>query len=240
MDDGAQTIEQSISMLEMAVRAGTTDIVATPHASVEYPYDAAVIRRRFAEISAAAPQGIRIHLGCDFHVKHDNVADAVANPTRYTVNGGRYLLIELSDLTIFKNTEAEFARLQAAGMVLIVTHPERNALLRQRLQQLRSWVEMGCYLQVTGDSLLGRFGGNAEAFAKTLIKEGLCHFLASDAHGLQHRSPKLDKVWKWVGKHYGDACATLLLRTNPEAVFTNDARRLDAPKQERKRRFGLF
>src|ERR1035438_8367549 len=72
-DDGSPSLEQSVRMLEMAAAAGTTDIVATPHANSEFRFDETVVRARFEELRAAAPKSITVHLGCDFHISYENV-----------------------------------------------------------------------------------------------------------------------------------------------------------------------
>src|SRR5438552_626681 len=76
VDDGARTLAESLEMLELARAAGTTDIVATPHANAEYAFNPELIARRIAELSGHA--ALRIHSGCDFHLQFDNIADAVA------------------------------------------------------------------------------------------------------------------------------------------------------------------
>lgn len=222
LDDGAKTLEDSLKMVRMASGSGTTDIVGTPHASVEFPFNPELTRQRVAELSAAAGPGVRIHSGCDFHLKFDNIADALANPSKYTVNNKRYLLVEISDLVIFKSTEPDFERLQAAGMLLVITHPERNPLLQQRLEQLRRWVDMGCYLQVTADSFFGRWGRKAKDFADQLLKQDMVHFVATDAHGTHDRTPALKPAFDYVSKKCGDKRAAHLFSINPGAVLTGD------------------
>jgi protein-tyrosine phosphatase len=221
IDDGPETLEQSLAMLQAAIAAGTTDIVATPHANPEFDFDPDLISERVAELQDAGGP-IRIHTGCDFHLSYTNVDDAVENPTKYAINQKDCLLVELSDLTIFKNTESDFERLQKAGLRLIITHPERNGLLRQRLERLRSWVEMGCYLQVTGQSLVGKFGSKAKEFADKLMDENLVHFVASDAHDTRNRPPDLQEAFRLVHKKYGEKRAELLFVSNPAAALTGD------------------
>src|SRR4051794_22682171 len=110
MDDGAKTLDDSLAMLAAAAAAGTTDIVATPHSDTEYEFQPALIRERLAELTSH-PLPLRVHTGCDFHLTFDNVADALANPTKYTIGQKRFLLVELSDMVIFKSTEPDFLRL---------------------------------------------------------------------------------------------------------------------------------
>lgn len=222
MDDGAKTLDVSLVMLDVAAAAGTTDIVASPHADIRYDFQPELIDQRLSELKAANTSPIRIHPGCDFHLTFENVVDALANPTRYTINHKRYLLVELSDMVIFKNTEPDFRRLQDAGMLLVITHPERNPLLRQRLEMIRRWVSMGCYMQVTGQSLFGRFGTKAKNFSETLLQEGLVHFIASDGHDNTHRPPTLDEAFRYVSKRFGEKRAVALFSTNPLAALNGE------------------
>jgi protein-tyrosine phosphatase len=229
LDDGARTLEDSLAMLRMAQEHGTTAIVATPHANLQYRYDPELISQRIEEASQALGGTLEIHRGCDFHLSYDNIQDAIAHPRKYTIHGGPYLLVEFSDLLIFKNTAEIFARLQEAGMIPILTHPERNALLRQRLDEIASWVASGALNQVTGQSLSGGFGRRAAEFAKLLLDRGLVHFLASDGHDCEHRPPRLDLAYTWVERHYGESKADALCRRNPAAVLAGRPLELPQP-----------
>jgi protein-tyrosine phosphatase len=222
VDDGAKTLETSLAMLDAAAASGTTDIVATPHADTKYHFQPALIGERLSELKSSTLAQVRVHQGCDFHLTFDNVADALAHPTKYTINHKRFLLVELSDMMIFKSTEPDFVRLQDAGMLLVITHPERNPLLRQRLEMIRRWVSMGCYIQLTGQSLFGRFGAKAKSFSETLLREGLVHFIASDGHDLKHRPPTLDEAFRYVSKRFGQKRAVTLFSTNPLAALNGE------------------
>jgi len=209
-------------MLRLAAGSGTTDIVASPHANHEYRFDPDLISARIADLRRSVDGAIRIHQGCDFHLSYDNIQDALKNPHKYAINHKNYVLVEFSDLLIPKTTDDVFYQMQAAGMRPIITHPERNMLLQQRLDKLKAWVESGCLLQVTGGSLLSRFGKQAKAFADRLMKEGLVHIVASDAHDTKHRPPSLKEAWEYVARTYGPERAEKLFHTNPAAVLTGD------------------
>jgi protein-tyrosine phosphatase len=219
MDDGSRSLEMSVAMLEMAVAGGTTDIVATPHADAEYLFQPELTAERRAELQAAVGDTIRIHSGCDFHLKFDNIQEALADPRKYSVNGLGWVLVEFSDLIIFPNTGEIFDKMRDAGMSIIITHPERNRLLRNGPKKLWRWVESGAYLQVTAGSLLGVFGSDARKFSEELMARGMMHFLASDAHDLDLRSPRLDAVRTHVAERYSEGYADTLLETNPRAVI---------------------
>ena len=140
MDDGSQAFEVSIDMVRMARDAGTTDIVATPHANSSYRYDPEVIAERISELQNAVGDGIKIHRGCDFHLSPQNIQAALREPSRFAVNGLSYLLVEFPEVTLFHGIEQVFNNLRSVGLTPIVTHPERNQQLAADIPRLRRWV----------------------------------------------------------------------------------------------------
>jgi protein-tyrosine phosphatase len=230
-------------MLKLAADAGTTDIVATPHADLEYQFQPELIRQRVEELTAASGGLPRIHEGCDFHLTFDNIQDALAHPDKYTIAHKRYLMVEFSDMLIFRNMTEIFDRMRQVGILAVITHPERNQLLQQRLPQLKTWVEQGVYLQVTGQSLTGRFGNTARKFSEELFAQGLVHFVASDAHDTKHRPPVLTEAYAWVEAHYGEAQARRLLIDNPQKVLDGmPLPRMEAEERPKRKKkwFGLW
>jgi len=219
LDDGSRSFEESVAMVRMAAAAGTTDIVASPHANQDYAFDPEIVERKIAELQAAIGENPRIHYGCDFHLTPENIEGAIRNPGKYSINHRGYLLVEFSDFLIPKTTLEIFARLMSAGMFPIVTHPERNQMLQDRLPELAEWVLNGALLQVTAQSPLGRFGKTAEACAHKLISRGLVHFLASDAHDLKHRTTALDEPRRYVEETFGEEAAIRMFEENPRAVL---------------------
>ncbi len=207
-------------MIRMAAAHGTTALVATPHSSPEYRFQPERIAEQIAELSAACGGALELYSGCDFHLSYDNIRDSLTNPTKYTINHNIYLLVEFSDLLIFKNTPDIFARLAGAGIIPVITHPERNALLRQRLEEIAAWVASGACVQVTAQSLTGGFGRRAQEFCRMLLDRGLVHFTASDGHDCERRPPRMDQARAWLVENYGEAAAETLCVTNPQATLT--------------------
>jgi protein-tyrosine phosphatase len=223
LDDGSESLEESVAMLQQAAAAGTTDIVASPHANQEYLFDPLVVEQKIGELQAAVGDSPKIHYGCDFHLTLENIEDAVRVPERYSINHRGYLLVEFSDFLIPKTTEETFARMMKVGLRPIVTHPERNQLLQRRLPELEAWVAQGVHLQVTAQSLLGRFGRTASGCAHELVGRGLVHFLASDAHNTRSRTTALDEARKYVDKRFGPEVGLRLFEENPRAALAGVA-----------------
>jgi protein-tyrosine phosphatase len=219
LDDGSKSLDESVAMLRQAAAAGTTDIVASPHANQEYAFDPMVVEQKIGELQAAVGDVPQIHYGCDFHLTLENIDDALRSPGKYSIDHRGYLLVEFSDFLIPKTTDQLFARMMKAGLRPIVTHPERNQLLQRRLPELEEWVAQGIYLQVTAQSLLGRFGRTAREFAHDLMGRGLVQFLASDAHDTKWRTTALDDVRQYVDRRFGPEAALRLLEENPRSAL---------------------
>ena len=126
-------MEQSIAMLRMAAESGTSDIVASPHANFEYKFEPAAIEEKIAELTAALDGSIRVHRGCDFHLSYDNIQDALANPTKYTINHRNYILVEFSDLLVPNTTGEMFGQMLDAGMIPMQHRSVKVVMVRGHL-----------------------------------------------------------------------------------------------------------
>ena len=219
IDDGSKSLEESLAMVRMAAAAGTTDIVASPHANQEYQFDPVVVHSKISELQAAAGDVPRIHYGCDFHLTMENIEDALRAPEKYSIDHKGYLLVEFSDFFIPKNTQEIFARMISAGLRPIVTHPERNQLLQKRLTELEEWVAQGALMQVTALSFLGRFGRTAKRFADEMMTHGIVHFVASDAHDTRWRTTDMREARRYVEKQYGMPVVERIFDENPRDVL---------------------
>jgi protein-tyrosine phosphatase len=231
LDDGPEKLDDCVAMVRMAAETGTTDMVASPHSDLTYTFQPEMVAQRIHELAAASGNVLAIHTGCDFHLHYENIVDALANPTKYTINHKCYLLVEFSDLLMAKPSDEIMGRLLDAGMAPVVTHPERNSLLQRRLDLLDAWVGRGCYLQVTAQSFLGRFGANARDFANELMKRGMVHFVASDAHDPNDRTPRLDGAFAYVANKYGEPRARQLFIANPRAALTGEVLPTEEPAE---------
>jgi protein-tyrosine phosphatase len=129
------------------------------------------------------------------------------------------LLVEFNEFSIPPMMDDRLHEIQLSGMRPVVTHPERNAILRAHPERLRTWVEHGNYVQVTGGSLTGSFGAPAQEDALRWIGEGLVHFVASDAHNTRSRPLRLRDAFAAVAGRFGEEKAQALFADNPLAAF---------------------
>jgi protein-tyrosine phosphatase len=219
LDDGARTLEDSVEMAEMAAADGVTHIVATPHANGEYEFRPALIGERQKELQARFEGRLQIGTGCDLHFNLENLREVQQAAGKFTLNQRNYLLLEFADFAIPPHVEETLHALQLQGLHPIITHPERNGLLRHQPEKLWRWMRQGCYLQITAQSLLGHFGRDAQKISERWLDEERIHFIASDAHNLKHRPPKLHEAYQLVAKRRGERIAQALFRENPLAAY---------------------
>jgi len=219
LDDGPDSLEESLQMVEMAIADGITHVVATPHASESYKFDAELIARRREEVQGHCAGRLTLATGCDFHLNYENIEDLKKGPAKYTVNQKNYLLVEFADYSIPPWMDDTLHQVQLLGLTPVVTHPERNALLRGDPKRLLGWLKRGCYAQVTAQSLLGRFGDAARHWAERWLDGGCVHFVASDAHNLKSRPLRLREALDAVAARNGPEVAQALFVENPLAAF---------------------
>lgn len=222
LDDGSDSIETSVAMARLAAADGITHIVCTPHANGRYVYDPAVNAAKLAHLRARlAIEGIPLTLGsgCDFHLSFDNVNDAKKDAERFSINGLGYLLVEVPDYGLPPGLTETFYELQLAGLTPILTHPERNPTLQSDPARLKDWLRGGVLIQMTADSLTGHKGKQAQRMAYDLLDKRWVHFLATDAHNISSRPPRMSDAHDLVATKYSASYAHALCLTNPLAVF---------------------
>ena len=207
-------------MCRLAIRDGITHLVATPHANETYAYSPDRVRDLVVELDHKVGGQLVIDIGCDFHMSFENIEDAIVHPHRYTIASGPYLLVELSEYGIPPQIGEGFRRLQAVGIIPIITHPERNNILQRRPERVLEWVDAGCLVQVTASAVTGSWGETARRISMWLLENDAVHVLASDAHDHRHRKPILSEAREEVSRRFGADLARELVLDNPEAVVS--------------------
>jgi len=220
VDDGAKTLEDAVEMCRMAAADGTTHLVATPHCNYEHPFRPDLNQQTLRAVQQAIGSKPQLLLGCDFRLSYDNIRQVIDDRSSFTINRTGYVLVEFDDHFVPEHLDQVFYDLQVARLTPILTHPERNPVLRRKPEALFRWVTRGCLVQITAQSYTGGFGPRARELSEIWLDSNLVHFFASDAHDTKYRPPLLSPCYRKLMEAKGQSEADRLMKLNPEAVIT--------------------
>jgi protein-tyrosine phosphatase len=226
IDDGAADLEESLEMARLSVAEGVSVIACTPHIFPGvYNNSGPDIRNRIDSLQSHLDQaGIECRLvsGGDVHVAPDLVAK-LRSGEALSLNDGRYVLVEPPHHILPPNIEGLFFNLLSAGYVPILTHPERMSWIEREYDLIVRLVRSGVWLQITAAALLGDFGSRPKRWSSQLLREGLVHIVASDAHGASRRPPRMGEALGALIELVGRDEALNLVQVRPEAIVGNQA-----------------
>jgi protein-tyrosine phosphatase len=244
LDDGPELLDDSLAMAEDAIADGITHVVATPHCSSQFHFDFANVQAKRDALAGKLHGRLKLATGCDFHLNHENLLAIRKHPEPFCINQKDYLLVEFNEFSIPPAVDQTLHELQLAGLRPIITHPERNPILRSQPERLLQWVRFGCFAQITAGSLSGVFGPGAKEDAWSWMTRGLIHFVSSDAHNTARRPLKLRFAYDSIAQQLGEEIARALLIENPLAAFNGDplpyVPELEEPQHRKRKRFLFF
>ena len=224
VDDGPATLGDALALARSLVQEGVQVAVATPHYNDEYPQrPAREIIERVADLQRELDRyaiPLRLLAGHEVLIQPGLAAEAQSGRIA-TLNGSRYLLLELWNSSWLPETERVIFELRALGIVPLLAHPERYHAIQQDSNRLKALIEQGVLAQLTAGSLLGLQGKTARKCAETLLKRGLIHCIASDAHGPGRRPPPIRQGMQAAESIVGRDQAGQLIGAYPAALVQN-------------------
>ena len=222
VDDGPRELAEAVELLAMAASEGIDTIIATPH----------VLRGRWRtppreeleakieQLRSATNDTPHLILGSEYFFAHD-VTEMLRDGVIVPLASSRYVLMELASNSVPPMIEQPLYRMQLDGWVPVIAHPERNLVFQEQPERLAFLIEHGARTQITTGSLTGEFGPQARASAETLLRRGLVHFVATDAHNTTKRPPRLRAALEALQSLVGETVAHALTVENPRAVLEN-------------------
>ena len=175
--------------------------------------------RRWQELRAQAPSGLKLHRGYEWPLEPGLAARLRAFAGEPALGEGRYLLTGLPALRVPADYERALAEVARDGYRPIIAHPECSRALRRAEGMVARLEELGALIQIDALSLLGGYGDEVQAFADHLLGRGQVHFIATRARPGAHRAASLRAAREQAGRVIGRAAALRLVRDNPRAVL---------------------
>lgn len=188
IDDGAQTVEDSLNLIRFMQQAGYTSIITTPHIKFDhYPNTPQTINNGLNEVRQALhANGINmpVKAAAEYYID-DHFMHLLDTEPLLTINNNQ-VLVELSFMFEPIRLSEIFFKMQAAGYSPILAHPERYAYYHENPEVFRDITDRGVKLQLNALSMIGYYGRSIKQCAEWLLEHRLYSFCGTDMHHLQH------------------------------------------------------
>lgn len=243
VDDGAQSLSDSLEMARKAVEQGIHKIVATPHhLNNSYENSKQSILAKVNELNRVfLEEKIELELLPGQEVRiHGEMVEGYVTGEILPVNHTPYILVEFPSNHVPRYSEKLFYDLQMNGLIPIIVHPERNRELMERPELLYQFVKKGAMTQVTAASICGDFGKKIKNFSLQLIEASQTHFIASDAHNITNRGFKMGEAYGNIQKLYGNEMVYYFQENAALVIEGKHVYKEDPERIKRKKLFYLF
>jgi protein-tyrosine phosphatase len=215
-DDGPADDRETDALLDALAAQGVTTVVTTPHVDARFPARPDELAARVSALRARRPGRPGVLAGAEVHPGSlDDVLSAGVE--RFTLGSGGALLVEAASDVPGPVLEHCLRRLEHAGVRTVLAHAERCRALASDGDLARDLVARGARLQVNARSLCPHAGAQGK-FAWKLVDDGLVSVVASDAHALGLRPPRLSDAACEIAKRLDEDAVDVLMYANPTAL----------------------
>lgn len=215
IDDGAETIEDSLAILERAKRKGITKMMATPHFTLGEDVDEFIKMRdrRLEELKEEAEEvGIELKAGAEVYITDELFNEDKLN--RLTLGDSDVILAEFRYHGLRAEDFIEYIdKILESGLRVLVAHPERYSYLIHNKVLVDALLDRGVMLQINAISL---FSDTDEGdFARAAVRCGIAEVIGSDIHhAASRRLLAMGKLWE-----DDDENLRMMLHDNPDKIF---------------------
>ena len=220
VDDGSRSLEDSVNLIKESIKLGITDIVFTPHfesipnrmipnININESFNA------FKKHLEDENLNINIYLGNEITI-NDNLIKDLKNSKCLSINGSKYILLELDFFAAEEEIGELIYELELAGYSVIIAHAERY--MYADYKYIEMLVREGALIQINATSIITKHPF-LRKFIMKLIKNNLVHFVSSDVHF--GRENKMLEAYQMVAKKIGKDIANKLFIDNPRKVLLN-------------------
>jgi tyrosine-protein phosphatase YwqE len=184
IDDGSQSMKESLSLLRGMEALGYEKVITTPHImSDAYRNTPEIITNGLRSLhEAAIAEGLKIEIEAAAEYYLDDGFDDLLQKGEMLTIKGDYLLFETSYFAKPIQLEEMIFAITSSGYKPLMAHPERYRYIKDPLKEYGRFKELGVLFQVNLNSFGGYYGRDARQKADFLSKEGMIDFLGSDVH----------------------------------------------------------
>ena len=189
IDDGAQTLEESIELIRGLVDNGIKKIVTTPHIlHGSYNNTPAIIRAGLEKLKPELVKaGINVQMECAAEYYFDDYFLKELVAENLITFSGRHVLFELPVMMKPPQLEDAIFEMNMRGYTPILAHPERYTYLHgPKLEFYDRIRTMGALLQVNLLSITGYYSKPIQKAARDLISAEMVDLVGTDMHNKRH------------------------------------------------------
>ena len=190
IDDGAQTIEESLDLLRQMQEFGYKKIITTPHVMEDYYKNTPeIILDGLEKVKKAIEEnGLNIEIEASAEYNLDSGFEEIIKENKLLTFGGdkKYVLFELSFYNEPKRLKEVIWELSTSGYQPILAHVERYPYWHKKWDKIEDIVNRDVKLQVNIGSFTGVYGLEVKNTAQRLVDEGLVDLIGSDCHNQRH------------------------------------------------------
>lgn len=224
IDDGAETMEETLKMLKMAAEDGIRQMIATPHFHYRRGHASPEqIRMLAARVQKQAEKEnipVKIYSGNELYYTQE-LLEIVKAGEALTLADSDYVLLEFSMETEGRRIQNAVYEFLAEGYHPVIAHMERYEVFRKDADFTEMLFRMGAYFQLNAGSVAGNAGWKVKRYSKKVLNAGMIHFIATDAHDLKKRIPAFGKTMVQLEKAYGIAAMSEWMHENPMKILKN-------------------
>jgi len=187
IDDGVQTIDESLEVIRSFVNLGFNKLITTPHIMSDYYKNTPnIIRSKLAEVKEALVNAniqIEIEAAAEYYLD-EYFYSLINNDEEILTFGNNYVLFETSFTVEPLILKEVIFKLNSKGYKPVFAHPERYQYLQENKQLLKELIDQGLLFQLNMLSLTGYYSKNVQKMAVDLIKKDAIAFVGSDCHNM--------------------------------------------------------
>ena len=188
IDDGAQTMEDSMAMLREFSNLGYKKVITTPHVmSDAYRNTPEIILGGLAKVRVALKAAgipIEIDAAAEYYIDFD--FEKMIEQKNLLTFGKNYVLFELAFINPPDSLYSVIFKLITNGYKPILAHPERYSFWHRDFKKYEELVEKGVLLQLNINSLTGHYNPSVQKIAERMIDQNMISLLGSDCHHAGH------------------------------------------------------
>lgn len=188
IDDGAQTVEDSLELVRRMQQLGYNKIITTPHIKYDhYPNSSAIIQNGLQELHEAMQReglNMPVRAAAEYYID-DHFMSLLDSEPLLTVWKNE-VLVEISFMFEPIQLDDIIFRITSKGYQPIMAHPERYPYYHHDLDKYENLKNRGCYLQMNINSLTGYYGKQVKQVAEKMFKMGMYDYVGTDMHHTKH------------------------------------------------------